>query len=271
MNQSDNRFYREPGIGDNQPPVDYNDPDILQARLEREYADMLARFAELELGAAKVPTKINTDSEARSVVDWVAQQCKTLITQAERAHTKEKAPYLAGGRTVDRFFNDRIKRLNNTIGPIQRRVQTYFDLKKAEIRRREDAERREAERRRQVALEEAQRLAAEAAAREQLGDGASFFCIADEGWQGGPPLTFTLGPEHQVVYTDRSIRLIYKEKEQVTNLLPSPDVVYQLVKYTPLTVTRPIAAKRHFLQSFMWARDPAARPVSWKSISPFPP
>jgi hypothetical protein len=170
MNASDNRFYREPGIGDNQPPVDYNDPDILQARLEREYADMLARFAELELGAAKVPIKIATDSEARSVVDWVAQQCKTLITQAERAHTKEKAPYLAGGRTVDRFFNDRIKRLNNTIGPIQRRVQTYFDLKKAEIRRREDAERREAERRRQVALEEAQRLAREAAAREQLGD-----------------------------------------------------------------------------------------------------
>ena len=110
----------------------------------------------------------------------------------------------------------------------------------------------------------AQSAALAAVAREQLGDGARFFCIADEGWQGGPPLTFTLGPEHQVVYTDRSIRLIYKEKEQLTNLLPSPDVVYQLVQYTPLTVTRPIAAKRHFLQSFMWARDPAARPMSWK-------
>jgi len=110
----------------------------------------------------------------------------------------------------------------------------------------------------------AQSAALAAVVRDQLGDGASFFCIADEGWQGGPPLTFTLGPEHQVVYTDRTIRLLYKEKEQSTNLLPSPDVVYQLVKYTPLTVTRPIAAKRHFLQSFMWVRDPAARPVSWQ-------
>ena len=110
----------------------------------------------------------------------------------------------------------------------------------------------------------AQSAALAAVVRDQLGDGASFFCIADEGWQGGPPLTFTLGPEHQVVYTDRSMRLIYKDKEQSTNLLPSPDVVYQLIKYTPLTVTRPTATKRHFLQSFMWARDPAVRPLSWK-------
>ncbi len=112
-------------------------------------------------------------------------------------------------------------------------------------------------------------FAAQAAAladvvRDQLGEGARFLCIAEEGWQGGPPLTFTLGPEHEVIYTDRSMRLIYQGKEQSTNLIPSPDVVYQLVKYTPLTVTRPTAATRHFLQSFMWARDPAAQPVSWK-------
>ena len=87
----------------------------------------------------------------------------------------------------------------------------------------------------------AQSAALAAVVRDQLGDGASFFCIEDEGWQGGPPLTFTVGPEQQVVYTDRSMRLIYKDKEQSTNLLPSPDVVYQLIKYTPLTVTRPTA------------------------------
>jgi hypothetical protein len=100
--------------------------------------------------------------------------------------------------------------------------------------------------------------------RDQLGDGASFFCIADEGWRGGPPLTFDLGPDHRVIYTDRSMRLIYNGKEQQTNLLPSPDVVYQLIKYTPLHVKQPAPATRHFLQSFMWERDPAARPVSWK-------
>ena len=112
-------------------------------------------------------------------------------------------------------------------------------------------------------------FAAQAAAlatvvREQLGDGARFFCIAEDGWQGGPPLTFTLGPEHEVIFTDRSMRLIYQGKEQSTNLIPSPDVVYLPVKYTPLTVTRPTAARRHFFQSFMWVRDPSSQPVSWK-------
>lgn len=110
----------------------------------------------------------------------------------------------------------------------------------------------------------AQSAALAAVVRDQLGDGASFFCIADEGWQGGPPLTFTLGPEHLVIFTDRSIRVIYKDKEQFTNLLPSPDVVYLPITYTPLTVARPVPATRHFLQSFMWVREPAARPVSWK-------
>jgi len=110
----------------------------------------------------------------------------------------------------------------------------------------------------------AQSAALAAVAREQLGDGAGFFCIADEGWQGGPPLTFTLGPSHQIVYTDRSIRLIYNGREQQTNLIPSPDVAYPLIKYTPLEVRRPVAATRHFLQSFMWFRDPTERPASWK-------
>src|SRR5438105_8156391 len=31
-----------------------------------------------------------------------------------------------------------------------------------------------------------QSAALAAVARDQLGDGASFFCIAEEGWQGGP-------------------------------------------------------------------------------------
>ncbi len=110
----------------------------------------------------------------------------------------------------------------------------------------------------------AQAAALASVVRDQLGDGARFFCIAEDGWQGGPPLTFTLGPGHEVIYTDRSMRLIYQGQEQSTNLIPSPDVVYQLVKYTPLTVRRPTAATRHFLQSFMWAREPAAQPVSWK-------
>jgi hypothetical protein len=109
-----------------------------------------------------------------------------------------------------------------------------------------------------------QSAALAAVVRDQLGDGASLFCIAEEAWQGGPPLTFHLGPEHQVIFTDRSMRVIYKDKEQLTNLIPSADVVYLPIQYIPLTVTRPAPATRHFLQSFMWQRDPADRPLSWK-------
>ena len=100
--------------------------------------------------------------------------------------------------------------------------------------------------------------------RDQLGDGASLFCIVDDGWQGGPPLTFTLGPEHEVIFTDRSMRLIYKDKEQSTTLIPSADAVYLPFRYTPLTVTRPTAGRRHFFQSFTWVRDPMISHTFWR-------
>jgi len=47
-----------------------------------------------------------------------------------------------------------------------------------------------------------------------------------------------------VIFTDRSIRVIYKDKEQLTNLLPSADVIYLPIKYTSLTVTHPQSAWR---------------------------
>src|SRR3954470_18942750 len=53
----------------------------------------------------------------------------------------------------------------------------------------------------------AQSAALAAGIREQLGDGAGFLCVADESWQGGPPLTFNLGPEHQIVFADTSVRV----------------------------------------------------------------
>lgn len=159
-------------IGANKPPeiIDQFDPDILQARLDREYQGTSARFVELELGAAKVPARIATEAEASTVTDWVGQQCKVLIAQAEREHDREKKPYLDGGRIVDGFFLARIKRLKNIIGPIERRVQQYYDLKKVEQRRREDAERRQAAEARLRAEAEVRRLAAEAKASEAAGD-----------------------------------------------------------------------------------------------------
>ena len=165
----------------NRPPeiIDLFDPDILQVRLDREYRDLAARFVELELGAKKVPQQITTEQEAQTVTDWIGQQCKVLIARAEREHEKEKKPYLDGGRIVDGFFLARIRRLGQVLGLDRRtrtrdsvmgRVQQYYDLKKAEQRRREDAERRRAAETRVREAAEAQRLAAEAAASEAAGD-----------------------------------------------------------------------------------------------------
>jgi hypothetical protein len=162
-------------IGGNRPPEpigDFvtSDVAVLQARLERDYRATVARFVELELGAKKVPARITNDQDASTTVDWVGQQCKVLIAQAERDHAKEKKPYLLPGRVVDRFFLDRIRRLTNVIGPIERRVQLYYDAKKAEVRRQEDAARRRAQETAIKAAAEAERLAAEARASEAAGD-----------------------------------------------------------------------------------------------------
>ena len=162
--------------GDNKPPEPLDvtlvtsDVGVLQARLERDYRELAARFVELELGAKKVPARITTEQEAATVTDWVGEQCKTLIARAEDAHEKEKKPYLHPGRVVDRFFLDRVKKLRNVIGPIERRVQQYYDIKKAEQRRREDVERRRAQAAQQAAAAEAERLAKLASEAEAAGD-----------------------------------------------------------------------------------------------------
>jgi hypothetical protein len=89
-------------------------------------------------------------------------------------------------------------------------------------------------------------------------------CVVDESWQGGPPLSFTLGPDHQIVFTDTSVRVTYNEQEQATLLIPSAGAVSLPIQYTPLTITRPTAARRHFFQWFTWIRETTADSTSWK-------
>lgn len=163
-------------IGDNLPPepIDTSmvigDPEVLQARLERDHAYTVARFVELELGAKKVPAQITTEQDAATTVEWYGNQCGALIAKAGEAHDQEKKPYLECGRVVDRFFNDRKKHLENVIGPIKKRVQAYYKKKEAEQRQREEAARRLAEKTQRAAQAEAERLATEARKSEAAGD-----------------------------------------------------------------------------------------------------
>ena len=98
--------------------------------------------------------------------------------------------------------------------------------------------------------------------RDQFGAGAAF-CVGDERWQGGPPQSFRLGPEHRVVFADTSITVTYKDlDERMPQILPA-GAAFLPVQHTPLTVTRPLPARRDFFQFFHWLPDNAANPSSW--------
>jgi len=99
--------------------------------------------------------------------------------------------------------------------------------------------------------------------RDQLGGGASLLCVADERWRGGPPQSFDLGPGHRIVFTDTSVRVTHGEREQQTSILLPAGAAFLPVQYTPLDITRPREARRHFIQWFYWKPEPALAPSSW--------
>ena len=52
--------------------------------------------------------------------------------------------------------------------------------------------------------------------RDQLGDGASMLCVANETWLGGPPQSIDLGPDHHITFTDTSVVVTHAEQETRT-------------------------------------------------------
>jgi hypothetical protein len=99
--------------------------------------------------------------------------------------------------------------------------------------------------------------------REQLGGLASMFCVPGEKWQSAPAHSFVLGPDHRVVFEDTSIRVIYGDQEHRATFLVMPSNVGLPFQYTPLDVTQPVAARRHFFQWFGWVPDRSPNPASW--------
>jgi hypothetical protein len=102
-----------------------------------------------------------------------------------------------------------------------------------------------------------------ASLRDDLGDAASLFCVADERWQGGPPRSFVLEPGHQILFADSGIRVTYGDSEQILLFRPSPGAVLLPIHYTPLSVTRPAATRLHLFQWFEWTPDTTVNPSSW--------
>ena len=99
--------------------------------------------------------------------------------------------------------------------------------------------------------------------RQQLGEGASMMCVADERWRGGPPQSIALGPDHRIVFTDTNVTVVYGDDEARTLWRMPAEAVVPPIQYTPLDVTKPTAVRRHFLQLFQWMPDETANPSSW--------
>jgi len=99
--------------------------------------------------------------------------------------------------------------------------------------------------------------------RELMGDGAALLCVADERWQGGPPASFLLGPDHRIVFTDTSITVTHGDKEQRTLFLVPRGAAFLPIQHTPIAVTRPARARRDFFHWFTWTPDAIGNPRSW--------
>ena len=97
--------------------------------------------------------------------------------------------------------------------------------------------------------------------QRELGD-APTMCVADEHWQGGPPQSFVLGPDHRVVFTDTSITVTDGDEDQRSFVMMPPGDAMKVV-YTPVDVTRPTIARRHFFQWVGWFPDSTSPLPSW--------
>jgi hypothetical protein len=100
------------------------------------------------------------------------------------------------------------------------------------------------------------------AMREEMGAGAMMVCnprLSPE----SIPATFTLGLGHTVDILGSSIVVKFGGAQTVVRGGPGPGMVPLPTRYTPVDVTRPVAARRHFLQSFVWWPDNPDQPSAW--------
>jgi hypothetical protein len=98
--------------------------------------------------------------------------------------------------------------------------------------------------------------------REQLGVGV-WACDGAATWQGGPPQSFVIGADHRVMFADTSVTVIQGDLETNGLVVKPAGARYLPIRYTPLTVMKPSAMRRHFFESFYWTPDVVANPSSW--------
>lgn len=146
MTDKANTTEQPAGIGHNAPPI-----EELLASISAELLAGLDPIAERANGLPKV---IKTEADL-ALVTPVVVDAKALSKKIEKMRTDEKAPYLAGGRAVDAFFNPSKARLD--------RIASVFERLAGDFQREKIAtQRREAEEAERKAAADAERLRREA-------------------------------------------------------------------------------------------------------------
>lgn len=142
-----------PAIGDNFKNLP------LTEQLEIETSDLAERQQELLGSFGRAPEAVTSD-ETLGKFGTLVKQIDEVLKRAESAREDRKAPFLAGGRTVDQHYGSLKDPLEAAKKKLLARATIYSNNKAAEARRKlqEEADRKRAE-------EEAARKKAEDAKR----------------------------------------------------------------------------------------------------------
>jgi hypothetical protein len=124
---------------DNRAPTD---TDPLLDRLRDEYAFLKERTEALLEAEERVPERIDEATIDRAT--GFVKQLKLCSGELEKARKGEKEDFLKAGRTVDKFFGDLTKLLQDAAARVQRGIESFLKLKEAEERHKREREAREA-------------------------------------------------------------------------------------------------------------------------------
>lgn len=107
--------------------------------------------------------------------------------------------------------------------------------------------------------------------QQEMGPPGEHFCSearADR-WRDAPPASFTLGPGHTITIDDAGATVLYNGTQKHITLASGagPGTVPLPSRYAPLDVSRPVGARRHFIEFFSWSPyspfDPSGWTLSW--------